>query len=137
MRNLVLFILFGAMALVSEAWADQPAQVLKMLPVSVTANLAPTFLGNAVGQTGLNGQLNSTPPQLFDKVKAALTQVGWQEQPIRTSIGPWGFSATWALPSGISVDGVAAGKQAVLVTQATALGPKRCNLNIRFEGLTQ
>ena len=36
MRNLVLSILFGAMALVSEAWADQPAQVLKMLPVSVT-----------------------------------------------------------------------------------------------------
>ena len=137
MRHVLLSLFFGVNLLQTPALADPPAQVLKVLPASVTAKLAPTFLANALGQTGLNGQIQTTPPQLFEKVKTALTQAGWEEQPIRATIGAWGFSATWALPSGVSVDGVSSGQQAVLVTQATALGPERSNLNIRLEGLSR
>ncbi|ABM77881.1 Hypothetical protein P9303_11321 [Prochlorococcus marinus str. MIT 9303] len=35
----------------------------------------------------------------------------------------------------MTVDGTASQKTTVLVTQATALGPERVNLNASFEGL--
>ena len=93
------------------------------------------FTANAIGQTGLNGQLKATPQALIDQLRASLTKAGYSEQPIRTTIGAWGFSATWAPPSGTTVDGTPSGQTAVLVTQATALSPDTLNLNIRFEGI--
>lgn len=93
------------------------------------------FMANAIGQTGLNGQRAGTPEQLLTQLRQSLSQAGYAEQPIRTTIGAWGFSATWAAPKGTSVDGTASGQEAVLVTQATALAPGKLNLNLRFEGV--
>ena len=119
----------------ASCMGGKPSVLLNTLPKEVRGKLAPLFMANAIGQTGLNGQLNGTAETLFPIVKSALTKAGYSEQPIRTTIGPWGFSATWAPPTGVSVDGTASQKTAVLVTQATALGPERVNLNVRFDGL--
>lgn len=123
------------MAAGSAAFAAAPGALLKGLPAGARASLAPMFTANAIGQTGLNGQLKATPQALIDQLRASLTKAGYSEQPIRTTIGAWGFSATWAPPSGTTVDGTPSGQTAVLVTQATALSPDTLNLNIRFEGI--
>ncbi|KGG32792.1 hypothetical protein [Prochlorococcus sp. MIT 0701] len=135
MRRFLVAAVFLFTTLAPAALAEKPSVLLNTLPQEVRGKLASLFTANAIGQTGLNGQLNGTPATLFPIVKSALTKAGYSEQPIRTTIGPWGFSATWAPPSGVSVDGTASQKTAVLVTQATALGPERVNLNVRFEGL--
>jgi len=107
----------------SAAFAEAPSALLKALPAAAKGSLATLFTANAIGQTGLNGQLKGTPQGLLDQLRASLSKAGYAEQPIRTTIGAWGFSATWAPPAGKSV------------TQATALGPDKLNLNIRFEGI--
>ena len=135
MRRFLVAAVFLFTTLSPAALAEKPSVLLNTLPKEVRGKLAPLFMANAIGQTGLNGQLNGTAETLFPIVKSALTKAGYSEQPIRTTIGPWGFSATWAPPIGVSVDGTASQKTAVLVTQATALGPERVNLNVRFEGL--
>lgn len=119
----------------SAAFAEAPSALLKALPAAAKGSLATLFTANAIGQTGLNGQLKGTPQGLLDQLRASLSKAGYAEQPIRTTIGAWGFSATWAPPAGKSVDGTPQGQTAVLVTQATALGPDKLNLNIRFEGI--
>ena len=135
MRRFLVAAVFLFTTLSPAALAEKPSVLLNTLPQEVRGKLAPLFMANAIGQTGLNGQLNGTAETLFPIVKSALTKAGYSEQPIRTTIGPWGFSATWAPPTGVSVDGTASQKTAVLVTQATALGPERVNLNVRFDGL--
>ena len=117
------------------ALAAPAASLLNALPKAVNGALTPLFTGNAIAQAGLNGQRKGTPSTVFAQVKQALIQAGYSEQPIRTTIGAWGFSATWAPPPGVTVDGTAAGKTAVLVTQGTGLGPELVNLNVRFEGI--
>jgi hypothetical protein len=123
--------LLGATA----AFAAPPASLLGGLPASTKKSLAPLFTANAIGQTGLNGQIPGTPAELLDRLRQSLTKAGYAEQPIRTTVGAWGFSATWATPAGVTVDGTPQGQQAVLVTQATALAPGKLNLNIRFEAV--
>ena len=93
------------------------------------------FMANAIGQTGLNGQRDTTPEKLLNQLRQSLEKAGYSEQPIRTTIGAWGFSATWATPDGVEIDGTNSGQQAVLVTQATAIAQGKMNLNIRFEGV--
>jgi len=117
------------------ALAQPAAKVLNNLPAQARQGLAPLFTANAIGQAGLNGQRKGSPQALLDLLKASLSKAGYAEQPIRTTIGAWGFSATWAPPTGTSVDGTPNGQQAVLVTQATALAPDKLNLNLRFEGV--
>ena len=112
-----------------------PAALLNTLPVAARKSLAPLFTANAIGQAGLNGQIAGGPSELLEQLRQSLTKAGYAEQPIRTTIGAWGFSATWAPPSGVTVDGTPQGQQAVLVTQATALGPGKLNLNLRFEAV--
>ena len=92
------------------------------------------FMANAIGQTGLNGQRDTTPEKLLNQLRQSLEKAGYSEQPIRTTVGAWGFSATWATPSGVEIDGTNSGQQAVLVTQATAIAQGKVNLNIRFDG---
>ena len=135
MRKFLVATTLAFATLVPAALAETPSALLNALPKAVNGQLAPLFTANAIGQAGLNGQLNGTPSAVFETVKAALTKAGYREQPIRTTIGAWGFSATWAPPTEVTVDGTASEKSAVLVTQAAALGPERLNLNIRFEGL--
>lgn len=115
--------------------AAPPAKVLSELPSSATWSLAPMFMANAIGQTGLNGQRDTSPEKLLNQLRQSLEKAGYSEQPIRTTIGAWGFSATWATPDDVKVDGVNSGQVAVLVTQATAIAPGRLNLNIRFDGV--
>lgn len=115
--------------------AKPAASVLGSLPPSARQGLSPLFTANAIGQAGLNGQRKGTPQALLDLLRGSLSKAGYAEQPIRTTIGAWGFSVTWAPPAGISVDGTPGGQQAVLVTQATALAPDKLNLNIRFEAV--
>lgn len=134
-RSLLVGVALLTALQVPLAQAAPPSTLLADLPKPVKGSLSTLFLGNAVGQTGLNGQLSGTPEALLLKLKDALSKAGYSEQPIRTTVGAWGFSATWAPPAGITVDGTPAGKTAVLVTQATALGPNRLNLNVRFEGI--
>ena len=134
-RGCVIALALGATVFSASALADPAGRLLSSLPTEATAGLAPLFTANALGQAGLNGQIQGTPMSVFGALKQSLTKAGYQEQPIRTTQGSWGFSATWALPDGVQVDGAAPGKTAVLVTQATALGPDRVNLNIRFEGI--
>ena len=93
------------------------------------------FMANAIGQTGLNGQRDTTPEKLLNQLRQSLEKAGYSEQPIRTTIGAWGFSATWATPDGGEIDGTSSGQEAVLVTQATEIGPQKVNLNIRFDGV--
>ena len=121
--------------MVAPVAAEPAGALLSSLPTAVRGSLASLFMANAIGQTGLNGQMKGTPQGQFAQLKAALTKAGYAEQPIRTSIGAWGFSATWAPPSGRTVDGTPQGQAAVLVTQATALSPDSLNLNIRFEAI--
>lgn len=126
----------AALLLAPNPGLTQPASaLLKALPTTTRASLSPLFTANAIGQTGLNGQLKGTPQGLLDGLRASLSKAGYAEQPIRTTTGAWGFSATWAPPSGTTVDGTPNGQVAVLVTQATALGPDKLNLNIRFEAV--
>ena len=135
MRGLLIAAAIALSALSPAAMAEPAAELLGALPKAVKTGLSPLFSGNAIGQAGLNGQLQGTPDSVFSVVKQALVKAGYSEQPIRTTKAGWGFSATWAVPAGISVDATPSGKTAVLVTQATALGPDRVNLNIRFEGI--
>lgn len=128
---IAIAVAFGPLA----ALAAAPAALLNQLPAASRQALAPMFMANAIGQTGLNGQRAGTPEQLLTQLRQSLSQAGYAEQPIRTTIGAWGFSATWAAPKGTSVDGTASGQEAVLVTQATALAPGKLNLNLRFEGV--
>jgi len=134
-RRLIALAAAACLAAVPAAFAAAPAALLNTLPVAARKSLAPLFTANAIGQAGLNGQLPGTPNELLDQLRLALTKAGYVEQPIRTTMGTWGFSATWAPPSGVVVDGTPQGQQAVLVTQATALGPGKLNLNLRFEAV--
>ena len=116
-------------------FAAPPAKVLSELPSSATWSLSPMFMANAIGQTGLNGQRDTTPEKLLNQLRQSLEKAGYAEQPIRTTVGAWGFSATWATPDGVEIDGTNSGQQAVLVTQATAIAQGKTNLNIRFDGV--
>ena len=117
------------------AFAAAPATLLGSLPNVARKSLAPLFTANAIGQAGLNGQVPGSPSEVLSRLRLSLTKAGYIEQPIRTTAGDWGFSVTWSAPSSVTVDGTPQGKQAVLVTQATALAPGKLNLNIRFEAL--
>ena len=116
-------------------FAAPPAKVLSELPSAATLSLSPIFLASAIGQTGLNGQRDTTPEKLLNQLRQSLEKAGYSEQPIRTTVGAWGFSATWATPDGVEIDGTNSGQEAVLVTQAAAIAPGRVNLNIRFDGV--
>ena len=116
-------------------FAAPPAKVLSELPSSATWSLSPMFMANAIGQTGLNGQRDTTPEKLLNQLRQSLEKAGYSEQPIRTTVGAWGFSATWATPNGVEIDGTNSGQQAVLVAQATAIAQGKVNLNIRFDGV--
>lgn len=131
----LLSVLIAVAASPLAALAEPPAKVLSELPSSTTWSLAPMFMANAIGQTGLNGQRDTSPEKLLNQLRQSLEKAGYSEQPIRTTIGPWGFSATWEMPDDVKVDGVNSGQVAVLVTQATAIAPGKLNLNIRFDGV--
>ena len=126
----------AALSLWGHAGLAKPAaSVLNSLPTPAKQGLTQLFTANAIGQAGLNGQRKGSPQALLDQLRGSLSKAGYAEQPIRTTIGAWGFSATWAPPASTSVDGTPGGQQAVLVTQATALAPDKLNLNIRFEAV--
>ena len=133
-RKTVALAIAAAVAATSPlaGLCEPAAQVLNELPSSATWSLSPMFMANALGQTGLNGQRDTTPETLLNQLRESLEKAGYSEQPIRTTIGAWGFSATWTSPDAIAIDGTTSGKEAVLVTQATAIGPSKVNLNIRF-----
>ena len=74
-------------------------------------------------------------PRSCSPRRASLAKQGYSERKINTVVGPWGFNLVLDPPSGTKVDGTAEGKAAALVLQATAIGPNKLNLNVRFEGL--
>jgi len=134
-RQKLLALAIAAAASPLAVFAAPPAKVLSELPSSATWSLSPMFMANAIGQTGLNGQRDTTPEKLLNQLRQSLEKAGYSEQPIRTTVGAWGFSATWATPDGVEIDGTNSGQQAVLVTQATAIAQGKVNLNIRFDGV--
>ncbi|EAQ73780.1 MULTISPECIES: hypothetical protein [unclassified Synechococcus] len=119
----------------TAAFAAPAASLLKGLKLPVPAGLPSLFAANAVGQISLNGQLGGTPEGLLAKLRTSLTNQGYSERTINTVSGPWGLNLVFDPPAGTSVDGTPAGKTAVLVLQATALGPGKLNLNVRYEAL--
>jgi hypothetical protein len=135
MREKLLALAIAAVVSPLAVLAAPPAKVLSELPSSATWSLSPMFMANAIGQTGLNGQRDTSPDKLLNQLRQSLEKAGYSEQPIRTTVGAWGFSATWATPDGVKIDGTNSGQQAVLVTQATAIAPGKVNLNIRFDGV--
>jgi hypothetical protein len=129
-------LLIGAGVLVGGAALATPAgSLLKGLALPLPKPAASLFAANAIGQTSLNTQLPGNPEELFTKLKASLAQQGYSERKINTVVGAWGFNLVMDPPSGTTVDGTSEGKAAALVLQATAIGPNRINLNVRFEGL--
>ncbi|WP_255111915.1 hypothetical protein [Synechococcus sp. Edmonson 11F2] len=119
----------------TAAYAAPAASLLKGLKLPVPSGLPSLFAANAVGQISLNGQLGGTPEDLLAKLRTSLSSQGYRERTINTVSGPWGLNLVFDPPAGTSVDGTPDGKTAVLVLQATALGPGKLNLNVRYEGL--
>jgi hypothetical protein len=117
------------------ALATPAGALLKGLKLPIQGSVAPLFAANAVGQTSLNGQLPGTPEALLTKLQTSLTGQGYKERTINSVSGPWGFNLVFDPPAGTTVDGTPSGKTATLVLQATALGPGKLNLNVRFEGI--
>lgn len=129
-------LLIGAGVLVGGAALATPAgSLLKGLALPLPKPAASLFAANAIGQTSLNTQLPGNPEELLARVKASLVQQGYNERTINTVVGAWGFNLVMDPPAGTTVDGTSEGKAAALVLQATAIGPNRINLNVRFEGL--
>lgn len=134
-RKKLLALIIASATIPLAAFAEPSAKILSQLPSAATWSLSPMFMANAIGQTGLNGQRDTSPEKLLNQLRQTLEKAGYSEQPIRTTVGAWGFSATWALPEGVKIDGTNSGQEAVLVTQATALATNKTNLNIRFDGI--
>lgn len=117
------------------AFAEPAKSLLQQLPKVVHSNLSPLFLANAIGQTGLNGQIDSKPDKLLNQLRDTLTKLGYQERTINTVVGQWGFNLVMQVPDNVTVDGTPSGKIAALVLQATAIAPGRLNLNVRFDAI--
>ena len=74
MRGLLIAAAIALSALSPAAMAEPAAELLGALPNAVKTGLAPLFSGNAIGQAGLNGQLQGTP----DSPEAAgRADLGW------------------------------------------------------------
>lgn len=119
----------------TAALAAPAASLLRDLKLPVPSSLPSLFAANAVGQISLNGQLGGTPEELLARLRASLSSQGYSERTTNTVSGPWGLNLVFDPPAGTRVDGTPAGKTAVLVLQATALGPGKLNLNVRYEAL--
>jgi len=131
-----LFTATAALVLAATAaFAAPAASLLKNLKLPVPSALPSLFAANAVGQVSLNGQLGGTPDDLLAKLRTSLSSQGYKERTINTVSGAWGLNLVFDPPAGTSVDGTPSGKTAVLVLQATAVGPGRLNLNVRYEAL--
>ncbi|MCP9885806.1 hypothetical protein KBY97_11830 [Synechococcus sp. ATX 2A4] len=129
-------LLIGAGALAGgNALATPAGSLLKGLSLPLPKPAASLFAANAIGQTSRNTQLPGNPEELLARLKASLAQQGYRERKINTVVGAWGFNLVMDPPPGTTVDGTSEGKAAALVLQATAIGPNRINLNVRFEGL--
>ncbi len=129
-------LVMGAGTLAAGAALATPAgSLLKGLKLPLPKPAASLFAANAIGQTSLNTQLPGQPEALLAKVKASLTQQGYVERKVNTTVGAWGFNLVMDPPAGTKVDGTSEGKAAALVLQAAAIGPGQLNLNVRFEGL--
>ena len=117
------------------ALATPAGTLLKELQLPLPAPAASLFAANAIGQTSLNTQLQGKPEALLASLKTSLGKQGYTERKVNTVVGAWGFNLVMDLPGGTTVDDTGEGKTAALVLQATAIGPGRLNLNVRFEGL--
>ncbi|KEF40859.1 MAG: hypothetical protein ER33_14670 [Cyanobium sp. CACIAM 14] len=129
-------LLVTAGGLIGGAALATPAgTLLKGLKLPLPKPAASLFAANAIGQTSLNTQLPGQPEELLGKLRSSLGQQGYVERKANTVVGSWGFNLVMDPPAGTQVDGTGQGKAAALVLQATAIGPGRLNLNVRFEGL--
>ncbi|WP_216904067.1 hypothetical protein [Synechococcus sp. CCY 9618] len=129
-------VIVGAGALAAgSALATPPGTLLKGLKLPLPKPAASLFAANAIGQTSLNTQLPGKPEELLAKLKTSLAQQGYTERKVNTMVGAWGFNLVMDPPAGTTVDGTGEGKSAALVLQATAIGPGKLNLNVRFEGI--
>ncbi len=131
-------LVLSALAVVlsaTAAFATPAGTLLKGLRLPIPGTGTSLFTANALGQTSLNTQLGATPEALLAKVRTSLTGQGYRERTINTVTGPWGFNLVLDPPAGTSVDGTPPDRTAALVLQATAIGPGRLNLNVRFEAL--
>ena len=126
----------AAAGLASGAALATPADtLLKGLNLPLPKPAASLFAANAIGQTSLNTQLPGKPQELLASLKASLSEQGYRERKANTVVGGWGFNLVMDPPAGTTVDGTGEGKAAALVLQATAIGPGKLNLNVRFEGI--
>ena len=133
-RRIAALSLFAALSGGATPVSAEPVkQLLQSLPPSLGSNAELMFSANPLGQLALNSRhQNTTLEALLAKIRADLTKAGYCEETIRTNVTRGTFSATWAPPKGMVVDGIQQGKYAVLATQAVMLNPSVVNLNVSF-----
>ena len=133
MKKTTLHVFIAAsLGFASVAHAESAKSLLNSLPKSLRENSQTIFSANTVGQLSLNSQYKKNClNNLLSTIRVDLTKAGYWE-PIRTNVTRGTFSATWAPPKGITVDGTSTGNYAVLTTQAVMLDQSTINLNTSF-----
>ena len=91
------------------------------------------FMANAYQQQGLNFQAKGLPAPTVEFYRSTLAKAGYQERPVNTTQGDWGFSMVFDPPATVTLAPKDTTKTVVLVIQGTMLGPETINLNLRFE----
>ena len=135
-RTYLLAFIAASFGCISVAHAESAKHLLNTLPTSLQENSQTIFSANTVGQISLNTQYKQTSlSNLLSTIRRDLTNAGYCEEPIRTSVSGGTFSATWAPPKGTTIEGTLKGKYAVLATQAVMLNPSTINLNISFRNV--
>ena len=105
-RTTLLVFIAVSFGFASVAHAESAKSLLNSLPRSLRENSQTIFSANTVGQLSLNSQYKKISLyNLLSTIRVDLTKVGYSEEPFRTNITLGTFSATWAPPKGITVDG--------------------------------
>ncbi|MCG9883974.1 MAG: hypothetical protein MH825_00085 [Cyanobacteria bacterium] len=112
-----------------------------------------TFSPNSYGQQSINFRSNQPAPEILAFYRQALTAQGYQERPINTTSGAWGFSIVFIPPEQLALEPTRPDRTPALqigesltvhesqepgvflVIQAVALSPEEINVNLRFEEL--
>ena len=132
-RTILLVFIAASFGFVYVDHVQSAKRLLNTLPSSLQKNSQTIFCANTVGQFSLNNQYKKTTlDNLLSIIRTDLTRAGYCEEPIRTNITRGAFSATWAPPKGIAVDGTSKGNYAVLTNQAVMLDSSTINLNTGF-----